>query len=66
LALIVDEFALLLDLRDVYWERQGRVSVDLAVTIIAGVGLYFTVPPLHRRFRERRAGRPQGIDQASG
>ena len=27
LALIVDEFALLLDLKDVYWARQGRISV---------------------------------------
>src|ERR1700729_1693828 len=27
LALIVDELALLLDLRDVYWAREGRVSV---------------------------------------
>ena len=26
LALIVDEFALLLDLRDVYWAKQGRIS----------------------------------------
>ena len=31
LALIVDEFALLLDLRDVYWAKQGRISVDLGV-----------------------------------
>jgi hypothetical protein len=30
-ALSLDEFALMLDLRDVYWERQGRVSVDVAV-----------------------------------
>ncbi len=36
-ALIVDEAALLLDLQDVYWARQGRSSVDLAVGII-GVG----------------------------
>ena len=31
LALIVDEFALLLDLKDVYWAKQGRISVDLGV-----------------------------------
>jgi len=31
LALIVDEFALLLDLQDVYWAKQGRESVDLAI-----------------------------------
>lgn len=27
-ALILDEFALWLNLRDVYWQRQGRESVD--------------------------------------
>ena len=35
LALIVDEFALLLDLKDVYWAQQGRISVDLGVGGIA-------------------------------
>lgn len=38
LALIVDEFALLLDLQDVYWAKQGRKSVDLAVGIISTSG----------------------------
>jgi hypothetical protein len=33
LALVVDELALLLELRDVYWQHQGRWSID------AGVGL---------------------------
>jgi len=35
-ALTLDEFALFLNLRDVYWERQGRESVD-AVLIFAGL-----------------------------
>jgi len=30
-ALTLDEFALWLNLRDVYWERQGRASVDAVV-----------------------------------
>ena len=38
-ALIVDELALLLDLKDVYWAKQGRKSVDVAVTVIAGGGV---------------------------
>jgi hypothetical protein len=38
-ALIVDELALLLDLKDVYWAREGRKSVDVAVTVIAAGGL---------------------------
>lgn len=35
LALVVDELALLLDLKDVYWARDGRNSVDIAVLIVA-------------------------------
>jgi hypothetical protein len=54
LALIVDEFALLLDLKDVYWARQGRVSVDLAVGGIATVGSYFAALPAWRALKDRR------------
>src|SRR5581483_2539376 len=35
-ALVLDEFALILHLRDVYWTSAGRVSVD-AVLIAAGI-----------------------------
>jgi len=35
-ALTLDEFALWLNLQDVYWERQGRVSIDV-VLIFAGL-----------------------------
>jgi hypothetical protein len=35
-ALILDEFALILHLEDVYWSEQGRVSVD---AVILGVGV---------------------------
>lgn len=38
-ALIVDELALLLDLEDVYWSRQGRESVDVAITLISAGGV---------------------------
>ena len=30
-ALTLDEFALWLNLSDVYWERQGRASIDAVV-----------------------------------
>jgi hypothetical protein len=53
LALIVDEFALLLDLRDVYWAKQGRVSVDVGVGGIAAAGSYFAALPVLRALRER-------------
>jgi hypothetical protein len=51
LALIIDEFALLLDLKDVYWARQGRISVDLGIGGIAAVGSYFAALPLTRALR---------------
>lgn len=51
LALIVDEFALLLDLKDVYWARQGRISVDLGIGAIAVTGSYFAAQPAVRALR---------------
>lgn len=49
LALIVDEFALLLDLQDVYWARQGRVSVDLGVGMAGLGGSALAAGPVLRR-----------------
>ncbi len=37
MGLALDEFALWLDLKDVYWESQGRASID-AVIVAAGIG----------------------------
>jgi hypothetical protein len=54
LALIVDEFALLLDLRDVYWAKQGRISVDVGIGGIAATGSYFALLPVARAMRKRR------------
>ena len=54
LALIVDEFALLLDLKDVYWARQGRISVDLGIGGTALAGSYFAALPVLRRLRRDR------------
>jgi hypothetical protein len=56
LALIVDEFALLLDLRDVYWARQGRISIDVGVGGIALAGSYFAALPILRRLQRDRKG----------
>jgi len=53
LALIVDEFALLLDLRDVYWAKQGRISVDLGIGASSLAGTYFAALPLVRALRRR-------------
>jgi hypothetical protein len=60
LALIVDEFALLLDLQDVYWARQGRISVDLGVGLAGLGGTMFAAAPILRRLRREhvRARQP--------
>ncbi|PWI42874.1 hypothetical protein [Streptomyces sp. ICBB 8177] len=44
-ALIADEFALLLDLKDVYWAKQGRISVDVSLGILSALGVYLTAVP---------------------
>ena len=54
LALIVDEFALLLDLKDVYWAKEGRISVDLGIGASSLAGTYFAALPLFRALRHRR------------
>jgi hypothetical protein len=57
LALIVDEFALLIDLKDVYWARQGRISIDVGVGAIALAGSYFAALPVLRRLRREQVHR---------
>jgi hypothetical protein len=54
LALIVDEFALLLDLRDVYWAREGRISVDIGIGGSSAAGSYFAGLPVIREVARRR------------
>ena len=53
LALIVDEFALLLDLKDVYWAKQGRISVDLGIGASSVAGTLLAALPLLRALRRR-------------
>lgn len=38
-ALVLDEFALIFYLQDVYWAEQGRTSVDAVFVAVAGTGL---------------------------
>ena len=52
LALIVDEFALLLDLKDVFWAPEGRIWVDLGVGGSSLVGTY-SPPALLRAFHHQ-------------
>ncbi|HEY4007133.1 MAG TPA: hypothetical protein VGM60_18375 [Pseudonocardia sp.] len=48
-ALIVDELMLLLDLRDVYWAKDGRTSVNAAIGLIGLGGVYLAAVPFWRR-----------------
>ena len=49
-ALVLDEFALWLRLADVYWDREGRESID-AVVLAGGVAiLYVWGPDFWRQF----------------
>ncbi len=67
LALITDEFALLLDLKDVYWARQGRISIDLGIGGIALAGSYFAALPVLRRLRrDKQAGQEPAHEQQPG
>src|SRR5579862_7627320 len=63
LALIADEFALLLDLKDVYWAKQGRVSVDVAVGGSSLIGSYFAALPITRKVSRRRRDEKRETDQ---
>ncbi|HEY3956096.1 MAG TPA: hypothetical protein VGM53_22225 [Streptosporangiaceae bacterium] len=60
LALIVDEFALLLDLKDVYWAAQGRISIDLAVGGSAATGSLLAAQPVLRSVLRKRRARARG------
>lgn len=46
-ALTVDEFALWLHLRDVYWERSGRDSIDAVIITIAIFTIAFVLAEIH-------------------
>jgi hypothetical protein len=40
-ALVIDEYALWLNLKDVYWLPAGRSSIDVAILVAAVLGLYY-------------------------
>ncbi len=39
-ALILDEFALWMNLEDVYWAKQGRISADAVIVVAGALGIY--------------------------
>jgi len=51
-ALTLDEFALWLNLQDVYWTGPGRVSIDAVVIFAAGLSLGIWGGPFLREVAE--------------
>ncbi len=66
MGLTFDEAALLLDLRDVYWSREGLLSVQLSLgaTAILSIAI-LTLRILRRGERERAARRPPSLSPFS-
>ena len=60
----MDEFALLLDLKDVYWAKQGRISVDLAIGGSALTGTLIAAQPVLKSLRRKRRARRERAAQA--
>ena len=46
-ALTIDEFALWLYLKDVYWEKQGRGSIDAVIYLVIIFTLIFVISEIH-------------------
>jgi hypothetical protein len=59
-ALTLDEFALWLNLRDVYWAREGRASLDAVVLFAALLAIGIAGAPLWRglAYEFRKRGNP--------
>jgi len=56
-ALTLDEFALWLNLRDVYWAREGRASIDAVILFGALLAAGAWGAPLWRWRRRRHSGK---------
>ena len=59
--MIVDEFALLLDLEDVYRAQEGRISIDLGVGLDAAGGTTLRAIPVLRRLVRPADHRRPGV-----
>ncbi len=56
-ALTIDEFALWLYLKDVYFERQGRDSIDAVIIFVILISIAYLLTVVHDRFFMKRWGR---------
>jgi hypothetical protein len=59
-ALTLDEFALWLNLEDVYWARQGRESIDAVILFGALLSIGAWGAPLFTALSRRRTGHDPG------
>lgn len=46
-ALTIDEFALWIYLKDVYWAKEGRASVDATIVVILILSIAFLISEVH-------------------
>lgn len=46
-ALVIDEFALWLYLKDYYWDSLGRISIDTIIYTVAIFSLIFVISEIH-------------------
>ena len=58
-ALTLDEFALWLNLRDVYWSREGRASIDAIILFGAVLAAGSWGAPLFKRVAKQRSRAPK-------
>jgi hypothetical protein len=62
-ALILDEFALWLNLSDVYWQRQGRESYEAMALFGSVLGLGLFGAQLFRRLVRELFGGPERMQK---
>jgi len=56
-ALTLDEFALWLYVKDVYWAKQGRTSVDAVILALTVLGVVYVISAAHDHVLVKRAVR---------
>ena len=63
-ALTLDEFALWFTFRDVYWEREGRLSIDAVVLFGSLLSIAMWGAPFSRTWSASGAARPEPLASA--
>ena len=53
-ALTIDEFALWLFLKDVYWTGQGRASIDAILIVIMLLAVSFTLSKIYNHLHANK------------